>query len=259
MNLSDVSRTAILTLLAHAVASEKQDVDFDDPMAVLCLQRLMSVASGQEKRWITWQRRIIGTSDARAMARRVTAFDTSANHFISSNPRCTVVNLGCGLDTRFWRIENRDARYVDVDLPEVIALKRVLLGDQLRYELLSFSVLDPSWIDEVTSGGNGDFILLAEGLFMLLPEKDVKSLLQLLAQRLVRSQLVVEMADEKWTRGFWRLAFALQARVWGLNVSFVSGIKNPGQIESYGPGLKVIGDLKGSSIGPIVIVAINVG
>jgi len=212
MNLSDVSRTAILTLLGHVVASEKENIVFNDPMAVLCLDRLMSFASVEERKWIIRQRRMINAHDARAMARRVATFDSSANLFISNNPKCTVVNLGCGFDTRFWRIEKKDCRYVEIDLPEVIALKREILKDQFDYELIGCSVLDTSWVDKVITNGNSNFLLLAEGLFMFLSKQDVKNLLQLLAQKLICSQLVVEMAHEKYTRGFWRMAFALQAK-----------------------------------------------
>ena len=257
MNISDVSRTAILTLLVHVNASEKKNVDFNDPMAVLCLDRLISIASAKEKKWIIWQKRLIATPDARALARRVETFDNIANLFISNNPKCTVINLACGFDTRFWRIENKDCRYIEIDLPEVVALKREILKDQLSYELIGCSVLDASWIDRVTTNGNSNFLLLAEGLFMFLPEQDVKNLLQLMGQKLVHSQLVVEIAHEKFTKGFWKMIFALQARVWGLDVSFAFGIKNPRDIESYGNGLKVLGDVKGSSVGPIIIVSIN--
>ena len=200
---------------------------------------------------------MIAAPDAREMARRVEVFDNSANLFISNHPKCTVINLGCGFDTRFWRIENKNCRYVEIDLPEVIALKREILKDHLGYELIGCSVLDASWVDKVIAKGNSNFLLLAEGLFMFLPKQDVKNLLQLIGQKLVRSQLVVEMAHEKWTRGFWKMLYALQARVWGLDVSFTFGIKNPSEIESYGHGLRVLGDVKGSSIGPIIIVSIN--
>jgi O-methyltransferase involved in polyketide biosynthesis len=257
MNLSDVSRTAILTLLGHVNASEKKNIVFDDPMAALCLERLMSIASAQEKKWIIRQKRLIATPDARALARRVETFDTIVNLFISNNPKCTVINLACGFDTRFWRIENKDCRYIEIDFPEVVALKREILKDQLSYELIGCSVLDPLWIDQVTTNGNSNFLLLAEGLFMFLSKQDVINLLNLLAQKFIRSQLVVEMAHEKYTKGFWKMIFALQARVWGLDVSFAFGIKNPGDIESYGHGLRVLGDVKGSAVGPIIILSIN--
>jgi len=257
MNLSDVSRTAILTLLGHVVASEKVNIDFNDPMAALCLERLMFIASSDEKKWIIRQKRMLNTLDASAMVRRVETFDSIANLFISNNPKCTVINLGCGFDTRFWRIEKKDCRFVEIDFPEVVALKRELLKDQLDYELIGCSVLDAAWIDKVITNGNSNFLLLAEGLFMFLPEQDVKNLLQLLARKLIRSQLVVEMAHEKWTKGFWKMIFALQAGVWGLDVSMAFGIKDPLDIESYGNGLKVLGAVKGSSVGPIITVSIN--
>jgi O-methyltransferase involved in polyketide biosynthesis len=257
MDLSDVSRTAILTLLGHVNASEKENVVFNDPMAVLCLEKLMSIASVKEKKWITWQKRLIATPDARALARRVKTFDNLANLFISKYPKCTVINLACGFDTRFWRIENKDCRYIEIDLPEVVALKREILKDQISYELIGCSVLDASWIDLVITNGNSNFLLLAEGLFMFLSKQDVKNLLQLLTQKLIRSQLVVEIAHEKWTNSFWKMMFALQARVWGLDVSFTFGIKDPRDLESYAPGLRVLGDVKGSSVGPIITVSIN--
>ena len=217
----------------------------------------MFIASSDEKKWIIRQKRMLNTLDASAMVRRVETFDSIANLFISNNPKCTVINLGCGFDTRFWRIEKKDCRFVEIDFPEVVALKRELLKDQLDYELIGCSVLDAAWIDQVITNGNSNFLLLAEGLFMFLPEQDVKNLLQLLARKLIRSQLVVEMAHEKWTKGFWKMIFALQAGVWGLDVSMAFGIKDPLDIESYGNGLKVLGAVKGSSVGPIITVSIN--
>ena len=72
MNFSQVSRTAILTLIARVVASEKQNTVFNDPMAALCLEGLISFASGEEKDWINGRRRFYGglsAHDAIAEAR----------------------------------------------------------------------------------------------------------------------------------------------------------------------------------------------
>ena len=233
---------------------------FNDPIAVLCLERLVFMASEEEKRWIIGRKRFyggIGAHDAIAGARRARIFDDSVNRFITGNPPCTVINLGCGFDTRFWRIENRDCRYVEIDLPEVVALKREILKDKLGYELFGCSVLDASWIDQVTANGNSRFLLLAEGLFPYLPKPDVIQLFQQLAQRFVRSQLVFDTVPEKWTKGIWKSLLRLHSRLdFGLDVSWVFGIKNPRDIESYAPGLRVLGHVKASG-GPIISVSIN--
>ncbi len=262
MNLSQVSRTAVSTLIARAVESGRKNAVFNDPMAVLCLDRLIDMASAEEKNWILRQKRLYAGIQAihgKALARRVSAFDSSASLFIANNPKCSVINLACGFDTRFWRIENEGCRYVEIDLPEVVTLKREILKDKLCYELIGCSVLDASWINKVTATGNSRFLLVAEGLFMYLPKPDATKLLQLLAQRFDRSQLVLDVVPEKYTRGLWKKLIALETRyTWGLETSYVFGIKSPRDIESYGPGLRVLGDVKGAmGLGSIITVSIN--
>lgn len=229
-------------------------------MAVLCLDRLLSVATEDDRRWIISKKRMYeGTHrrDAKAGALRAKAFDNAASRFIEDNPKCTVVNLACGFDTRFWRIENDKCRYIEIDLPGVIKLKKEILKDHLGYEAIGGCVLDTSWIDKVTTNGNTRFLLLAEGLFMWLPQPEATRLLKEIGARFDRSQLVLDMVPEKYTKGIWKSLFRLHSRIeWGLDVSWVFGIRNSHDIEAYGNGLKVIGEEKGSA-GPIIAVSIN--
>jgi len=258
MILSQISQTAILTLVCRVVESEKNNPVFTDPMAVLCLDRLMSISSEEEKhRIMKWKKMYAGNPrDSKARALTARSFDHIASLFISNNPGCTVVNLACGFDTRFWRIEHEKCQYFELDLPELIELKREILKEHLDYELIGCSVLDTSWIDKVTSNGNSNFLLLAEGLFYYLPKQDATRLLQVIARRFNRSQLVLDMAPEKYTKGLWKWFIQLHSKAWGIDVSFVFGINNPRDIESYGNGFKVIGDVKGN-VGPIITVSVE--
>lgn len=260
MNLSPISRTAILLLICRAVQAEKDQSAFDDPMAVLCLERLISIAPEQDKRWIISKKRMykgIQARDARAGAQRGKAFDNAANRFIADNPNCTVINLACGLDTRFWRIENAKCKYIELDLPGVIELKKELLKEYLGYEAIGCSVLDTTWIDQVTSHGNANFLLLAEGLFMWFSPQDAIGLFREIGERFDRSQLVLDMVPEQYTKGIWKTLFRLHSRMeWGLDVAWTFGVQSPQDLEAYGKGLKVIGQEKGSA-GPIIIVSIN--
>jgi O-methyltransferase involved in polyketide biosynthesis len=116
--------------------------------------------------------------DAKVGAQKGKVFDTAANRLIADHPKCTVINLACGFDTGFWRIENEKCKYIEFDLAEVITLKKEILKDHLSYELIGCSVLDTAWIDQVTSSGNTGFLLLAEGLFMWLLKLDATRVLQ---------------------------------------------------------------------------------
>jgi O-methyltransferase involved in polyketide biosynthesis len=259
LNLSEVSHTAILTLVCRVVATEKKDAGLNDPMAAQCLDRLMLIATQEEKNRINkWKKMYSGIQahDARRRARTVASFDRITNLFISKHPGCNVINLACGLDTRFWRIENGKCKYIELDLPEMIDLKKEIFKDQLGYELIGCSIFEPAWIDRVTEGGNSDFLLLAEGLFMYLPAEDAARLLQEISRRFERSQFVLDMAPEKYTRGIWKRMIRLESRAWGLDVELTFGINHPEDMATFGDGFEVMGVEKGS-IGPIITIAIN--
>jgi O-methyltransferase involved in polyketide biosynthesis len=260
MNISDVSKTAILTLISRVTKAERKNPIIYDPMAVLCLEKLLAIASEEEKRWILKAKKMcagILASDINDLIKRVKYFDKITDGYISNNQSCTVISLACGFDTRFWRINNKNYRYIELDLPEVIALKKELLMEQISYELIGSSVLDLSWIDKVTINGNSNFLIIAEGIFMYLPKQDVLSLFQVITQRFNDSQITLEMAHEKYTKWLWkRIVEWYFKKFYGLEVSYVFGIKKPHDFESYGKGLKVI-DIGKGSVGPLITASIN--
>jgi O-methyltransferase involved in polyketide biosynthesis len=260
MDLSQVSRTAILLLICRAVTSEKNKSELNDPMAVLGLERLMAIASQEDQRWITRQKRKyegFQAREAKAGAMRGKAIDNIANRFIAGHPNCAVINLACGFDTRFWRIDNEKCHFIELDFPGVINLKKEILKGHLDYEFIAGSALDTSWIDKITTHGKADFLIIAEGLFMWLPPQEAIGLFWEIDKRFYRSQLVLDMVPERYTKGLWKEFIRLHSRLdWGLDVAWEFGIKNPQDIEAYGKGLKVIGEEKGSA-GPILTVSIN--
>jgi O-methyltransferase involved in polyketide biosynthesis len=260
MDLSQVSRTAILTLIGHAVESERQQSALHDPMAVLTLERLLSCATEEEKRWIIKHKRSdegIQARETKSLARRVKAFDNAANRFIADHPNCTVINLACGFDTRFWRIENEKCRFIEIDLPEVIRLKKEILKEHLNYETIGCSALDTSWIDQVTVKGNTDFIILAEGLFMWFPPHEAARLFKEIGAKFSRSQLVLDTVPEIYTKGLGKRFIRWHSRIdWGLDVEWNFGVNKPRDLEAYGKSLKVVGEEKGS-MGPVITVSIH--
>jgi O-methyltransferase involved in polyketide biosynthesis len=153
------------------------------------------------------------------------------------------VNLGCGFDTRYWRIDHDKCRYIELDLPEMVELKRRVLKDNLTYELIGCSVLDPSWIEQVTSNGNSNFLLMAEGLFMYLPKAQVICLFEALSKSFERSRIVLEVVAEAYTRGIWKQLITMKMRrETGSDAgSFYNfGIRNAAELETYGKGIQVL-------------------
>jgi O-methyltransferase involved in polyketide biosynthesis len=75
-----------------------------------------------------------------AVILRCRQFDRLAQEFLSQNPEAVVIHLGCGLDSRYERIDNGKVSWYDLDLPEVIQLRRELIatGGE-RYHQLAYS------------------------------------------------------------------------------------------------------------------------
>ena len=101
-----------------------------------------------------------------------------------------VVNVGCGLDTRFQRIGNGKTIFYDMDLPEVIALRRKLIPEQLGNIYIAASLLETDWMDNLCrKHPNAEFIFIVEGVLMYFYEKQVKAFLHAVASRFEGGEL----------------------------------------------------------------------
>jgi O-methyltransferase involved in polyketide biosynthesis len=246
-------------LVCRAVLSEK-DPTWRDPESEDLLQKLFSSVNEEEQAWISkLKRRYAGVhlGEARASLRRDRLFDVAADEYIAAHPGCTVINLACGFDTRYWHLKQHDCTYIELDLPEMVRLKQELLGERLTYEMIASSVLDTAWIDRVTGSGNRNFLLLAQGLFMYLPEQEVLHLFRTIGDRFTNSRLMATMASTRWTKGLGKAIVHLNSRLdWGLDVDFTFGIRSPRDMEEFSPVFKVI-KVEDGTVGPVVTVSIN--
>ena len=95
-------------------------------------------------------------------------FDDAVRRFIVSHKNPIVVNVGCGLDTRYQRIGKQEqALFYEMDLPEVIELRKTLIPEPERDKYIAGSLLEKKWIDELrTKHPEGNFIFVIEGVLM---------------------------------------------------------------------------------------------
>lgn len=70
----------------------------------------------------------MGDSGALGTGYRQNMFENEAKLYIAEHPQCTVVNLGCGLDQVFPKVDNGQILFYNVDLPAVMELRQDLLG-----------------------------------------------------------------------------------------------------------------------------------
>ena len=128
-------------------------------------------------------------------------FDRAVRRFIEAHPHPVVVNVGCGLDTRFQRIGDRKAVFYDLDLPEVIALRRELIPEQPGNIYIAASLLETDWMDDLRRRHpDGEFIFIVEGVLMYFYEKQVKSFLHHVASRFGGGELWFDVCGTMMSR-----------------------------------------------------------
>jgi len=75
--------------------------------------------------------------------------DKMALDFIGRYPEAAVVNIGCGLDTTFSRIDNGKIIFYELDLPDVVALRKNFYDDTNRHQSIASSFLDTQWFNKI--------------------------------------------------------------------------------------------------------------
>ena len=116
-----------------------------------------------------------------ASAVRSTNMDRYIADFLKREPRGVVVLLGAGLETTFHRNDNGKNVFYEVDLPDVIAYRRELLGESDRDRCIAGDAFGEDWIQKVREAFPTEPILVAaSGLYYYFEEKKVLDLFRML-------------------------------------------------------------------------------
>lgn len=179
VNLSGVQATLLGNLGRRAAAARIGALE--DPLAIELVDRLDYDFADSAR-------------GVRLHAIRVATFDVAVRRFLDLHPAGTVVALGEGLETQFWRLDNGQVRWLTVDLPETMALRRRLLPEGPRQSTHSGSALDLRWLDGLDPAD--PVLVTAQGLLPYFQRDQVHALIAGTAERLPGSALVFDVVPE---------------------------------------------------------------
>lgn len=241
INLNAVSETALLTLQCHALDARSGKPYLNDLSSIHTMEVLKTHFRDSDRSLHKdLLKHKISSSLIAHTALRSKKYDESVRGFLVRYPEAIVVNIGCGLDHRFERVDNGKISFYDLDLPDIINIKKQIFPETERYKQISQSVFDFDWIDKIKIE---PVILLAEGVFMYCREKDVKALFLNLQERLRNPEIVFEVFSAKWLKG-WRKSITeikLKKQLkFGDGASYKFGIRDSDEIESWAEGMKLL-------------------
>lgn len=225
-SLSDVAETLLFTLYIRAMESKRPD-------ALLKDERAEALVAEMDYDFSRIEQIKIDEEDKVTLILRNQEFDRRVRAFLQRFPQATVVHIGCGLDTRFERVDNGSVQWYDLDLPEVMELRRQWIGDEGgRYHFLACSAFEPVWMDTVRARHSGPFFFVAEGVFMYFEEAQIKSLVMALQTHFPGAELVFDAFTPFLVR-----VNNLRFAVTNLGARYHWGLKRGEALESWSPGI----------------------
>lgn len=124
---------------------------------------------------------------------RAKQLDEWVKEFLKSNPKATVLNLGCGLDTRVSRVNpSSDVNWFDVDFPEVIEERRRFYSNRDGYQMIGSSITESNWLEKTPGLPS---IVIADGVFEYLSEEEVKALLNRVTDHFPRGMIAFDIMN----------------------------------------------------------------
>lgn len=123
--------------------------------------------------------------------------DEIARAYAAKHPSCNIVNVGCGLETMFWRVgpDAPDARFYEMDLPDVIDTRRRVLGESERDRLIAGDAFDPSWADGIDT--DLPTLVIVSGVFQYFRNADVLGFIAGARRRFADAELVFDATNTK--------------------------------------------------------------
>jgi methyltransferase (TIGR00027 family) len=224
VGLTGAPLTMLATLYAKALDAQARNPILGDTLAIDAVSRID----------YDWRRTTITARNAPSVVIRTAHFDNWAREFLSMHERAAVLHLGCGLDSRAFRLNpGPGVEWYDIHYPDVVALRQRLYAAREHYHPVAASVTDPGWLTAIAA--DRPALLIAEGLTYYLTKEDGVALFRRVVEHFASGELQFD--------AFNSLAVKLQkinGAVRRAGVTLHWGIDGPEDISAAVPGVRLL-------------------
>lgn len=189
VQLGPVQETLLIPLLGRAEDTKRKNGLIRDPKAVEIVEAL-------DYNFSKWKRdpSLFGS------CLRTKMFDEEVCAFLKEHPEGTVIEIGAGLNTRYERLDNGRAHFIELDLPDSMALRREFFEETERRKMIAASVLDEDWYAQVKAAP-APYCFISEAVIIYLDEAAVEGLLARLAVNFPGATLLTDTASTAMVEG----------------------------------------------------------
>lgn len=225
INLGPTQTTLLIPLLGRASETLRKDGLINDTKAV-------EIVEAVEYDFDKWKKSssLIGASV------RTLMIDEDVTSFLETYPSATIVEIGCGLNTRLERLDNGLIHWFDLDLPDTIELRRKFFTDSDRRKMLVSSVLDQEWMG-IVKNSPGPYLFISEAVIIYLENNLAKQAITQIASAFPNSWFITdttssEMVDSQSKHDAMKYLTSESWFKWKCN--------DPKELERWGIGLNLL-------------------
>ena len=222
--LTEVSETLLLTLYMRSLETKRKKSIIKDAKAVEIVDKIDYDFSLHDSEL-----------NQAVIAIRAATIDRLTDKILTCHPQITVVNLGAGLCTRFFRLAHERVNWINIDLPQVQPVWDSAIGASARLHFWAYSILDFEWIERLKAINPNQILFIAEGVLMFFTEAEVKQLINLIQANFGGSSMIFDSLG---------LLLAQNSRLnsgdLGFEAAYKWGIKDLKTIETWNSSIKLI-------------------
>lgn len=190
VDLSGPPQTMLATLYAKALDADAKKSYLGDIWAKNAVRRID----------YDWRSTSITPDNQVGITLRTVHFDNWAREFLARHDYAAVLHLGCGLDSRVFRLDpGPGIEWYDVDYPDVIELHERLYPAREHHHRIATPVTDPAWLQAIPA--DRPVLLIAEGLTMYLTEDAGIVLLRRVVEHFPSGELQFDAFNSLGIRG----------------------------------------------------------
>ena len=177
--MNSVNKTLYIPLYGKAFVSKK-GLFLDDKKAEEIWNAEKPMLSGKAKsKWLAYY-----------MGIRSAVFDDWLRQRIAENEQCTIIHIGCGLDSRVLRVGCANQTWYDVDFFDVIEERKLYYSQTDHYKMIAKDVREDNWLENIPETKCA--IVVMEGVSMYLSIEQLHKLTTTLCAHFEKVSLLMD-------------------------------------------------------------------
>jgi len=167
VQLNGIPETLLITVRARAEETQRPDSILQDPYAVKILKGLETEQSIEKNE--------VAASSKIGIIVRTLIIDRIVSDFLKRNPEGIIISLGCGLDARYERLCDQPINWYDLDVEEVIDIRKAFFTEKDNYKMIGKSMFNLEWVNDIPK--NKPVLIISEGVMMYFPEEMLRPMI----------------------------------------------------------------------------------